>query len=484
MTEEHDKQCDELVTERMRYFTGRYLTARDLRDEQDYYLTHRYLHNRMMHGWGVVCGLHVYEHPNPACRNDRVKVNSGLAIDCCGREVVVNHTLVPPPIPWKDKPPDEPQATPTAQHGDEEQKDVDNRPYPLLCINYYETEIERVPVLYNESNCDEQRREYSRISEGYKFEWHWVRYAELPDYHWKIPGGKCEEATPHKEEPPRHLGSTYDIQQTPPPPAQQQVWQAEQRGAQVEQRPQPPHEPGDDYVEPTRPCPEDDCDSPTGDHQFISCLEPRCPPSHCVPLAWVRVRPNSPIRSDDIIMLGRPTLRPPTQSLTHICSINWPHGGVMPRSRLERLRRLEIRFDRRLKKTDAEPGMCGPYGINPCTFVVQFGGGYEDLDFVTFTEPPHVEHDCVAVYDLDPRKHEDRKRPFAYLENHIVNVTLKCDFILDCHGVPVDGNHLAGLLPSGDGIRGGTFESWFRVIPDHEWESYRREQPRDEERGL
>ena len=33
-----------------------------------------------------------------------------------------------------------------------------------------------------------------------------------------------------------------------------------------------------------------------------------------------------------------------------------------------------------------------------------------------------------------------------------------------------------GILPSGDGIRGGTFESWFRVVPDHEWDRYQQEQ--------
>src|SRR6185436_12297755 len=99
-----------------------------------------------------------------------------------------------------------------------------------------------------------------------------------------------------------------------------------------------------------------------------------------------------------------------------------------------------------------------------------FGGGYEDLDFVTFSDPPRVEHDCVAVYSLDPRSGKGRghgyrdEPPFTYLENHTVFITLKCDFILDCHGVPVDGNHLGGLLPSGDGIRGGTFESWFHVV--------------------
>ena len=45
--------CLDLATDRMRYFTGRYMTARDFRDEQNYHLTHRHLHSRILHGWGV-----------------------------------------------------------------------------------------------------------------------------------------------------------------------------------------------------------------------------------------------------------------------------------------------------------------------------------------------------------------------------------------------------------------------------------------------
>lgn len=502
MSEESHKQCRELASERMKYFTGRYLTARDFRDEQDYHLTHRYLHNRMMHGWGVVCGLHVYEHPNPACRDDRVKVNSGMAVDCCGREIVVGRALVPPPIPWRDKPPDGPPASPP-QGGGEYDRDAvrdddgrdeedERRLFPLLCLRYVATEIEPVPVLYSERNCDEQRREFSRISEGYEFDWQWVRRSDLPQYHWRTLGGGCgddaqqddyadHEHGRERQQPAREYGQQAggegdDEQTRYARPEYRAEYEPEDRRRE--------REPEDRGGRP-RPCPEDDCYSQPDDRPAVGCLEPRCPPHDCVPLALIETRPGSPIRADDIVMLGRPTLRPPTQSLTHICSINWPHGGVMPRRRLERLGRLEVRFDRRLKRPGRGPGECGPHGVNPCTFVVQFGGGYEDLDFVTYDDPPRVEHDCVAVYSLDPRGREHRHNlPFSYLENHTVFVTLKCDFILDCHDVPVDGNHLAGLLPSGDGTRGGTFESWFRVVPDHEWDnSERAGRRRDEEQA-
>src|SRR5688500_10314645 len=80
--------------ERMRYFTGGFMTARDFRDEQEYFLSRTRLHNRMMHGWGIVCGLFVVPHPDKNCWDDAVVVKCGLAIDCCGREVVVPKDLV------------------------------------------------------------------------------------------------------------------------------------------------------------------------------------------------------------------------------------------------------------------------------------------------------------------------------------------------------------------------------------------------------
>jgi hypothetical protein len=456
----HDN-CGEIANQRMRYFPGRYMSARDFTDEQTYFLSRRHLHNRILHGWGVVCGVHVYPHPAETCRKDHVKVDCGIGLDCCGHELVVPKAVVPPAIPWSGRPADNPVPVPApppaeppaanapataapeaAPHPDagggahaapvaRPETPADTHWYPLLCLEYCETEIEQVPVLYSERNCDKERREFSRISEDYKFCWHWVRLSDLPKYHWKHRGGGCPE----------------------------------------------PHTRPDGTPE---PCPADDCYEHR-EEPSRCCLDPDCPPDHCLPIAWIHSDGASAITADQIITLGRPTLQPPAASLTHICSVNWPHGGIVSREHLEhRLRRLEVRFDRRLRKSNADMGTSGPRGVNPCTFVVQFGGGYEDLDFVTYTEAPHVEHDCMAVFNIDPRSQRHQELPYAYLENQTVFITLKCDFILDCHDVAVDGNHLGGVLPSGDGVPGGTFESWFRVLPDHEWE--RHEQQRQQHR--
>ena len=92
--------CGAITTERLRYFTGRHMTARDFADEQSYHRSHRLLHNRMLHGWGIVCGLEVRHHPNPDCRDRRVVVRCGMAIDCCGRELVIRQNVVTEDIPW------------------------------------------------------------------------------------------------------------------------------------------------------------------------------------------------------------------------------------------------------------------------------------------------------------------------------------------------------------------------------------------------
>src|SRR5690242_3026460 len=50
---------------RPRFFAGQLLTADDLNRLEGYILQKNKLHNRYLHGWGVVCGLEVDCHPCP-----------------------------------------------------------------------------------------------------------------------------------------------------------------------------------------------------------------------------------------------------------------------------------------------------------------------------------------------------------------------------------------------------------------------------------
>jgi hypothetical protein len=72
---------------RNNYFTGKLLTARDLSLEQRYMRDKLRLHHRVLHGWGVVCGLRV--KPHPYCPHERLVIEPGVAVDACGYEIVV-----------------------------------------------------------------------------------------------------------------------------------------------------------------------------------------------------------------------------------------------------------------------------------------------------------------------------------------------------------------------------------------------------------
>ncbi len=71
--------------ERPRYFAGQLLTEAELNTEQGYVRAKNRLHNRYLHGWGVVCGLEVVCHDCPGW----VTVKPGYAIDPCGEDIVL-----------------------------------------------------------------------------------------------------------------------------------------------------------------------------------------------------------------------------------------------------------------------------------------------------------------------------------------------------------------------------------------------------------
>ena len=81
--------------ERPVFFEGQRLTAADLEAVQDYQRELRWLHNRSLHTWGIVFGLEV-----TGKRGDReVSIAPGFALDCLGRELILNDPLslpIPP----------------------------------------------------------------------------------------------------------------------------------------------------------------------------------------------------------------------------------------------------------------------------------------------------------------------------------------------------------------------------------------------------
>jgi hypothetical protein len=399
--------CQPIAQERNHYFTGKLMTARDFTAETEYFLSHSRAHNRLLHGWGIVCGLEVVPHKNPTCRDRWVVIQPGIALDCCGRELVVRESLnVELPLPPEAIPASRTSAPSTSPCGDGlTPPAASTLPLPFLVVlSYDEQEVEFVPALYAEG-CEPNHKEANRIRETVKVGF------KLPE---ELPG----------------------------------CWK--QVG-------------GDDKA----PC--YDCD------ETDDCLEAPCACGSYIPVAMIRYKnPEKPEEGWVIDPTGRRDVGDTPNRLTRIIDINWNHGKPTP---LEQLRYGEgyafvITFNREIldmerDDDDANNLKLNVNGISPYTFTVELIGSDRDVQYLN--DPDKILDDgrvylsddkYYAVYMIDTEELSGQRN---ILEKYALYITLKCDFILDCHGRAVDGNHLRGRLPSGDGTEGGTFESWTSI---------------------
>jgi hypothetical protein len=83
---------DEQGAERPRYFPRQFITADDLILEQEYFRNKLRRHNRLLHGWGVVCGAKVC--PLPQATGSpvpwKVKVTPGYILGPYGDEILID----------------------------------------------------------------------------------------------------------------------------------------------------------------------------------------------------------------------------------------------------------------------------------------------------------------------------------------------------------------------------------------------------------
>jgi hypothetical protein len=151
---------------RNHYFYGKLLDVFHFELETDYMNAKRWLLNRMVTGWGVVCGLdvHIVEGGGALC------VTSGVAVDPWGREIIVTADSPAQDLPengWVDwdEERDEPHAeryvrerysSPERQHDpkqEEPKEDKEPRAYHVV-LCYYECKTNPAPVLAGD--CDEE----------------------------------------------------------------------------------------------------------------------------------------------------------------------------------------------------------------------------------------------------------------------------------------------------------------------------------------
>jgi hypothetical protein len=137
------------------YFDGKLLTARDFTDEQDYGRGLRRLHNSLLHGTGTVCGLKIIQHPAAGCRNEYVVVEPGMALDCCGNEIIVPEKTGVNIAGMLAKDPDLAAS-------------LDGSKHLFISIARCDKGAEKIPVLL--PGCGAEGSEaFGRIAEGFKF---------------------------------------------------------------------------------------------------------------------------------------------------------------------------------------------------------------------------------------------------------------------------------------------------------------------------
>ncbi|BDV31537.1 hypothetical protein [Microbacterium terricola] len=170
--------CGDATLERPRWFTGQLVGPGDLDALQQWVLGRARRHNRMVHGWGVSCGLAVSTvstqglEPVPWS----VTVSPGFAISGCGDDISIPSEVridIRQPRPTGADvcaPPVDPWCAPVRQR-----RDPDRTYY--LAVRYAEEQRRPVRGSACGCGCDDEPCEYSRIAETYAL----AILDELPD---------------------------------------------------------------------------------------------------------------------------------------------------------------------------------------------------------------------------------------------------------------------------------------------------------------
>jgi hypothetical protein len=141
---------------RNRYFYGKLLDVVHFEIEQNYFNCKRWMLNRLVTGYGVVCGLGVQLMPG----TQTVVVLPGVAIDKCGREIIVCGPSdpialpAPPPPPPPAAPVSAGGVAPTTAPASGSASDCCDGNYVHLSICYHECLSDPVPALGGD--CDTQ----------------------------------------------------------------------------------------------------------------------------------------------------------------------------------------------------------------------------------------------------------------------------------------------------------------------------------------
>jgi hypothetical protein len=411
--------CDIPPFCRNHYYRGKLLTEREFNDEQRYGIDKHRLHNVALHGWGVVCGLHV--KPHPYCPDRKLVVEEGLAIDSCGREIRLLRDGVidlprppdpPPQPPARTKPPSRRRRQEAVEEDEGECEELPARTL-YLCLSYAECDAELAPAPFEECGCNAgSSLQPNRICEGWRLE----LYDEKPWFWDEAVGDECEAED-----------------------CREYYWEGQR-----------------------------------------ACRRPGefC----CVPLAMILdVVPGSPVTEHQIDTRGNrrrmastETLdrvvrcilnKLPAETLTRIDDTNWEHDQryLCREFMSEFVGSGEHHRGFRISFTEE---------VHADTITDR---SLQAL--VVFRSEDPAEPRRMEIAPAEVHKDEGETRwcrlaiDEAYARDHLdmrsfdMFVTLRCDLVTDTRGLAVDGDFIAHRLPTGNNVQGGLFESWIRVRP-------------------
>jgi hypothetical protein len=164
--------------ERVRYFPRQLLTAEDMRAEQEYFREKQRRHNRLAHGWGVICGMEI-KPPEQGDPDTQVTVCPGAILTPCGDEIYVADNVkvdvktgLQSPEPCAPRWPCPPE-TGTA---------TSELTIVHLAIRFSECNSRPVRLSPNGCGCEESACEYSRVRDSFELRC----LAKVPDSHLKM----------------------------------------------------------------------------------------------------------------------------------------------------------------------------------------------------------------------------------------------------------------------------------------------------------
>jgi hypothetical protein len=431
MSEDHEKHrnlCDKIF-ERNNFYFGKLMKAQDFITEQSYFNEKRWLINRMIHGWGVVCGLDVEQTSNP----NEVKIKPGLAIDCCGREILVckSQTI---------------SLLPEAAECNSEMNTHQTNKHELyaICLKYKECKTEHFPVMY--SACDQKEKcQYNRIRDWFEIE---IVPFSKPDW--------------EKHFCPKRYGCWTDDEES------------------------------HDHCMSLHQC---ICDHLCS-HDFCKHNFPECHDRSCIILATYTLDNNSGIGninqytdrkmdeefdkySHRRLVYNNPLLYDLIScyhgDLPRVCDISWEHDkksyewdyfrdAVVPNG-------LKVTFNKPMN-----PAMLNQHTFRVVAITIEDKTGYRLHQYVPGKIKPFLEESSdsdvkVFTFEFDPRWVNDEVGTndvptsagySAIAHGAKFEITLRGCSIFSKDGKALDGCFM-GDLPSGTGTQGADFFSWFSV---------------------